>query len=102
MTEAFDVLLEGDSMWPTFVHGDVLTFSHNESGDFTKGDVLLVRHPFNGSLLMVKRLKRILDDGRLFVEGDQVDPTASEDSHNFGPIHVSNVVGRWTGLVKRA
>ena len=25
-----------------------------------------------------------MDDGRLFVEGDNPDPTSSNDSHNFG------------------
>ncbi|DAC57729.1 MAG TPA: signal peptidase I, partial [Candidatus Poseidoniales archaeon] len=26
------------------------------------------------------------NDGRLFLTGDNPDPTASEDSHNFGPV----------------
>jgi hypothetical protein len=34
-----------------------------------------------------------IDDATVFVEGDNPDPLASEDSHNFGRLPISNVIG---------
>jgi hypothetical protein len=103
MPESVDVVLEGDSMWPTFSNGDVLGFHLNPDPEFVAvNDVLLVKHPFKPTVLMVKRLIRIEADGRLFVAGDQCDPTASEDSHNFGSLRPDHVLGVWNGEVKRA
>ena len=33
-----------------------------------------------------------MQNGRLFLVGDNPDPTASEDSHNFGEVDVSSVI----------
>jgi len=103
MPESVDVVLEGDSMWPTFSNGDVLGFHLNpDPKSVAVDDVLLVKHPLKPTVLMVKRLIRIEADGRLFVAGDQPDPTASEDSHNFGTLQPDHVLGVWNGEVKRA
>ena len=40
----------------------------------------------------IKRLKRIEQEG-LFVEGDNPDPTASTDSHNYGLIDERSIIG---------
>ncbi len=98
MTQNLDVRIQGDSMWPTFSDGEVLTFQETDAQTiFEVGDVVLVLHPLKADVLMVKRIHRIEDNGRLFLTGDQPDPTSSEDSHNFGPVAVSNVRARWTG-----
>ena len=44
---------------------------------------------------MVKRILRVEPDGRLFLVGDNPDPLASEDSHNFGPVSLEAVRGKW-------
>ncbi len=98
MNRNLDVRIQGDSMWPTFTHGQMLTFQETDSQTtFEVGDVVLALHPLKIDVLMVKRIHRIEPDGRLFLTGDQPDPTSSEDSHNFGPVAVSNVRARWTG-----
>ena len=98
MTRNLDVRIQGDSMWPTFTDGQMLTFQEtNSQTTFEVGDVVLALHPLKVDVLMVKRIYRIEPDGRLFLTGDQPDPTSSEDSHNFGPVPVSNVRARWTG-----
>jgi hypothetical protein len=51
---------------------------------------------------MVKRVQSVTDNGRLFLVGDQPDPTASEDSHNFGAVDAAHVVGHWNGVLRRA
>jgi len=53
-------------------------------------------------VLIVKRVHRVLETGEVFLVGDQPDPTATEDSHNFGPVRQESVMGRWNGEVKRA
>lgn len=101
MSSPIEVILHGDSMWPTFRNGDLLEFIPCQ-GPPPTGAVVLVQHPFKPDVLMVKRIHSIEDNGRLFVVGDQPDPTASEDSHNFGTVDTANVVAEWNGVVKRA
>ena len=48
-------------------------------------------HPFKPKVTCVKRVKRITDSG-LFVEGDNPDPLASEDSHNFGIVSLDSII----------
>ena len=87
MTEAVDVRIQGDSMWPTYRNGDVVPFAPcNETYVPRVNDVVLVHHPMKNSVLMVKRVSVVQNDGRLFLTGDNPAPTASADSHNFGPV----------------
>ena len=87
MTEALDVRIQGDSMWPSYRDGDVVSFAPcDETYVARVNDVVLVRHPMKDNVLMVKRVSVVQNDGRLFLTGDNPDPTASEDSHNFGPV----------------
>ena len=87
MTEALDVRIQGDSMWPTYRNGDVVPFAPcNETYVPRVNDVVLVHHPMKDNVLMVKRVSVVQNDGRLLLTGDNPDPTASEDSHNFGPV----------------
>ena len=55
------------------------------------GDLIVFQHPFKNSVTCVKRVKTIRDKG-FFVEGDNPDPLASEDSHNFGVVSTSAVI----------
>ena len=82
------VRIHGDSMWPTFRDGD-----HVEavSGLLPElGDIVVAKHPWK-SVHIVKRVKYIQPSG-FFLEGDNPDPTGSEDSHNFGPIPASLII----------
>ena len=103
MASPLEVVLQGNSMWPTFRNGDVLFFRRLADGDeLAAGDVVLAHHPLKASVLIVKRVHRVLETGEVFLLGDQPDPTATEDSHNFGPVRQESVMGRWNGEVKRA
>ncbi len=87
MTEALDVRIQGDSMWPTYRDGDEVSFAPCDQTYVARvNDVVLVCHPMKDNVLMVKRVSVVQNDGRLFLTGDNPDPTASEDSHNFGPV----------------
>ena len=52
---------------------------------------MVFRHPFDNEVIAVKRIKAV-SDNRLFVEGDNPDPTASSDSHNFGMLNFDSVI----------
>ena len=80
-------------MWPTYCDGDKLTASEVSNKVLAAGDVIVSKHPLKSKVIIVKRIKQILEDEKLFVQGDNPDPLASEDSHNFGPVNVNLVIG---------
>ena len=102
MSQTLDVRIQGESMWPTFRDGDVLTFTLLDGTPLACGDVVLVVHPFKPEIRMVKRVLSIAENGDLFLTGDNPDPLASEDSHNFGPVPQSSVEARWVNEGERA
>ena len=64
---------------------------HKWSNNFIN-QVVIFTHPFNNSIIAAKRVKKQIQDGKLFVEGDNPDPTASDDSHNFGWINLNQLL----------
>ena len=80
-------------MWPTYCDGDKLTASEVSNKVLAVGDVIVSKHPLKSKVIIVKRIKQILEDEKLFLQGDNTDPLASEDSHNFGPVNVDLVIG---------
>jgi nickel-type superoxide dismutase maturation protease len=56
------------------------------------GDVVVVRRPDRPELLVVKRVRTVLDDGRLWLAGDN--PAASDDSRLFGAVPPASVQAR--------
>jgi len=84
-----EVRIHGDSMWPTLRDGDCVQAT---AGIAPKvGDIVVAKHPWK-ELHIVKRVKEILADG-IFIEGDNPDPTGTEDSHNFGLVSPSSIIG---------
>lgn len=89
------VEISGDSMWPTFSSGQRLDFEQViDPTTVSINDVVLAQHPLKPGVLIVKRVKR-MEGQRFFLEGDHPDPLASEDSHNFGSVLPSSVLGVW-------
>ena len=87
--KSIEVRIHGDSMWPTLRDGDCV---QAKSGEAPKiGNIVVVKHPWK-NIHIVKRVKGISPDG-IFIEGDNPDPTGSEDSHNFGPVSSSSIIG---------
>jgi len=93
MDEHVRVRINGHSMWPTYSDQQIVTFvlvKDNEA--IPTGAVVLAQHPLKPEVKVVKRVRHVEEDGRLFLEGDQPDPLGSEDSHNFGPIKAQAVL----------
>ena len=55
------------------------------------GDVVLLQHPFDPGLLLLKRVRSV-EAGRTFVVGDNLE--ASTDSRSFGAVPLEQVLGR--------
>ncbi len=89
--QRFIAVVSGDSMWPTYTNGQRLECS-SDLRLLEVGSVVVFIHPLRSQVRAIKRIKDV-DEKSLFVEGDHPDPLASEDSHNFGRIPRSNVVG---------
>ena len=86
-----NVVVNGDSMWPTLKQGSAAKFERIDPNLVAVGQIVLLDHPFRPNLRIIKRIQSI-EDSRLFLVGDNPDPTASEDSHNFGEVDVSSVI----------
>ncbi|WP_282693369.1 nickel-type superoxide dismutase maturation protease [Streptomyces sp. CC208A] len=79
----------GVSMVPTLLHGDRLFVRYG--GRVRVGDVVVLRHPLQQDLLIVKRLVGRRDTG-WWVLGDN--PAAEGDSRVFGAVPPELVLGR--------
>lgn len=79
----------GPSMTPTLLPGDRLVIRYG--APVRRGDVVMLRHPFQQDLWIVKRVAERRDGG-WWVLGDN--PFAMPDSRQFGVVPDELVVGR--------
>ncbi len=86
------VVVNGDSMWPTLKHGDTFEALVYSGQEINIGEIIVFRDPTHTSRICVKRVLHIKPNG-LFVEGDNPDPTASTDSHNYGLVSFDLLIG---------
>jgi len=96
--------LDGLSMSPTLLSGERALFDRlaYQRDRPARGDIVLVRHPANPDLRMVKRITAVagditpddtvLEDGEYWVEGDNIG--ASTDSRSFGPVRRRHLLAR--------
>ncbi|MCQ4080324.1 nickel-type superoxide dismutase maturation protease [Streptomyces sp. RB6PN25] len=82
----------GPSMVPTLHHGDQLLVRHG--AQVRPGDVVVLRHPLQQDLLIVKRAVERRDGG-WWVLGDN--PFAESDSRTFGAVPDEMVLARVLG-----
>ncbi|MEM8828472.1 MAG: nickel-type superoxide dismutase maturation protease [Cyanobacteria bacterium P01_G01_bin.19] len=57
-------------------------------------DVVLIKHPHNLQLNIVKRVVRIEENDNYFVVGDNL--PMSTDSRHWGSIHLTKIIGKAT------
>jgi nickel-type superoxide dismutase maturation protease len=81
--------VEGDSMLPTLKHGEEVLVQPTETLQI--GDVVVAKHPFKQSVIIIKRISEINEKG-LFLLGDN--PIESTDSRSFGEVSKKNVLGK--------
>ena len=78
-------------MSPTLRDGDEVYFEVIPRANFNINDIVLVRHPFMKKKNLVKRIKNILPDGSIFIQGDN--NFYSTDSKSFGAVSKNNILG---------
>jgi nickel-type superoxide dismutase maturation protease len=83
-------VVAGSSMVPALHHGDCVVLRRGSR--VRVGDVVVVRRPDRPDLVVVKRVREVLSDGRLWLAGDN--PSASDDSRVFGAVEPDAVEGR--------
>ena len=80
-------------MMPKYKDGDVINmmkFDFNQKININ--DIVVFSHPFNDSLKIIKRITKIKDKTKFFVEGDNPDHLSTTDSHNFGYVNIKNII----------
>ncbi|MDA7603716.1 MAG: S26 family signal peptidase [Candidatus Thalassarchaeaceae archaeon] len=83
--------MNGNSMWPTLRDGDIARFEKIDSKLIEPNLIVLFKHPFKKDFNLIKRISTI-EGGEVFLVGDNPDPNASEDSHNFGLIDIEDII----------
>lgn len=84
--------VEGDSMMPKLKPREQILV--DERAEIKQGDIIIARHPFKKSVVMVKRVKEIDDDGKYFLISENLD--VSSDSRSFGAIPAEYIKGKVT------
>ena len=85
------VRVAGPSMEPSLPDGSTVLVKPDVIADV--GDVVLVRHPTDSTLRILKRVDHLTADGRFFLVGDA---GASTDSRDFGPVPSERILGKVT------
>jgi nickel-type superoxide dismutase maturation protease len=90
------VEVTGPSMVPTLLHGDwlLVQYVRNAGGEVREGDVVVLRHPLQQDLLIVKRAAERCEGG-WWVLGDNA--FVENDSREFGVVPDEMVVARGRG-----
>jgi nickel-type superoxide dismutase maturation protease len=83
-------VVAGASMEPHLYAGDCVLIRRGTRAQ--PGHVVVVRRPDRRELVVVKRVREVMTDGRLWLAGDN--PRASDDSRLFGPVERAAVEGR--------
>ena len=83
------VRVAGPSMEPTLSDGTTVLIKPDAPPQ--DGDIVLVRHPFESDLNILKRVDHRTADGRVFLRGDAA---TSTDSRDFGAVDPDQILGR--------
>ena len=87
----FAVAVQGSSMAPTLLEGDLLIATAPAGRVVATGSLVVVEHPARPGYEMVKRVVRTTGSDGLWVEGDNA--TSSSDSRSFGPVERDAIRG---------
>ena len=87
----FDIV--GDSMFPTYKDGDSIYLKKiTKQDNIEVSDIVVFPHPFKKDCNVIKRVVKIKNKSKLFVEGDNADINSTDDSHNFGYIDIDKLI----------
>jgi len=78
-------------MEPTLNDGDSIIFEKFIDQKLNVGNIILCNHPYKKDKKIVKRIKKIIEENLVFLEGDN--SLCSTDSRSFGPLSIDNIIG---------
>lgn len=81
-------------MLPDLKDGDVVLVKPSES--YQIGDVVVAKHPFKQSVVLIKRVREI-NENDVFLIGDN--PSESTDSRTLGNIPKKDILGKVVHLL---
>jgi nickel-type superoxide dismutase maturation protease len=93
---SFGVRVVGNSMEPSLRSGDRVIVDPKAA--IEPGDIVLSRHPYRSSVRILKRLRSVEPDGRIFLTGDN--PDDSTDSRSFGTVSRTDLLGKVVARLK--
>ncbi len=94
------VRVVGASMTPTLLDGEVVLVDRNVSGLPDDGAVVVVRHPQQPTIEIVKRIE-FTDDTGMYLRSDNADEPEAADSRRFGMVPVDHLVGHVISKIDR-
>lgn len=86
----------GDSMTPTLQEGDLVLV--NPHAELRVDDIVVARHPFKQSVIIIKRIAEILPGERYLLLSDNLEESA--DSRSFGAIPAKDILGKAEAKIK--
>ncbi len=94
--------VDGDSMTPTLMPGDVVVVEKTRGGVPEPGEVVVVSDPARPGRTLVKRARSLGSNGQTFCVGSDA-PQEARDSRHFGSLRAEDFVGRvrWAWSPKR-
>lgn len=87
----------GESMLPCLAPGQVVFAATDRPA--SASDVVCARHPYDPSTVVIKRVARIDDDGRLFLQSDNALAEGATDSSRFGMVEPFAILGVVTSVI---
>lgn len=86
----------GQSMLPLLQQGEEILMNPSAycKSQPQINDVVVINHPHNAQLTIVKRVTGVATDGGYFLSGDN--PEASTDSRQWGTVDQEKIIGKVT------
>ena len=93
MKKSLNFKICGNSMSPKYKDGDSISLQ-KYTKDYCPDidDIVVFMHPLKKNCRIIKRITKIKNSSKLFVEGDNSDILSSNDSHNFGYIELNKLI----------
>ncbi|MBI2084476.1 MAG: signal peptidase I [Candidatus Aenigmarchaeota archaeon] len=93
--------VQDKSMEPTFKAGDYVLVNKMayRFAKPSRGDVVVIKHPIERDMFLLKRISVITNSDKFYVVGDNRD--FSKDSRHFGAIEKDLIVGKVWFSVKK-
>lgn len=79
-------------MTPLLAAGDEVLYAPRQPA--APGDLVVARHPFDTTVVLIKRVERFDDRGHAWLVG--INPAESTDSRSFGAVPPDRLLGRVT------